>query len=92
MTDLRHLALQRIPSAIRPEAERVAELLQEGYGTGEIAAQLGVGRHRVAHLQNRLQAGMIAALRGDGYSTSETVRYLGVPTAMVTAHVGSQAA
>ena len=89
MTDLRQLALGRIPSAIRPEAERVADLLEDGYRTGEIAEALEMSRHRVAHLQTKLQAGMVQALGADGYSTIEAINYLGVPTAMVTAHLAS---
>lgn len=85
--DLRHLALQRIPSAIRDDAANVADLLADGYRPGEVATITGLNRQRVNEMQKRIREGMVAALEDDGYSQSETIRYLGVPTAMVSPHL-----
>lgn len=87
MPDLFSLALRHIPSAMRPDAERVAARLEQGYKPIEVAGELGLSRQRVGEMQSRLQAGMVKALHEDGYRDSEAIRYLGVPTAMVHRHL-----
>jgi hypothetical protein len=85
MSDLFHLALRHIPSAMRSDATSVALLLERGYRAGEVAEQLGVSTRRVREMRSRLRDGMVNALAEDGYSMAESIRYLGVPTAMVMA-------
>lgn len=92
MTDLYTLALRHVPSALRDQAEDVADLLQLGMRPGEVATQLGIPRQRVGEMQSRLREGMVKALAADGYTPKETINYLAVPTAMVTQHLEDEAA
>lgn len=72
---------------MRSEADNVARMLEAGFRPGEVAEYLGMTRQRVGEMQKRLRTAMVASLRTDGYTEIETIRYLGVPTAMVTAHL-----
>lgn len=76
-------ALGRVDDADREDAVRVISLSAMGYGTMEIARQMGITWRKVEQLRDAAGDAVIEEMSVAGFGEGETIRTLGVPTARV---------